>query len=200
MECVLWLLAWKSYPIYSTTVGKGKRFFLQRQEIATCCYETPWSSNFSNIVCLCYLLTLYVTLVCHIRERENEVAQSCLTLCDPMDGSLLGSSVHGIFQAKVLEWAAISFSRGSSWPRDQTQVYLHCRQTLYPLKNFPNIFFLPVSWLILSFLFQLFSFFFTQAFQGFSTFIEWSSFKVDRMKMKIVYFQIAYELSETYIH
>ena len=52
----------------------------------------------------------------------SEVAQSCPTLCDPMDCSLQCSSVHGIFQARVLEWVAISFSRGSSWPRDQTQV------------------------------------------------------------------------------
>ena len=53
---------------------------------------------------------------------KSEVAQSCLTLCDPMDCSLPGSSVHGIFQATVLEWIAISFSRGSSQPRDWTQV------------------------------------------------------------------------------
>ena len=46
----------------------------------------------------------------------SEVAQSCPALCDPMDHNLAGSSVHGIFQAKVLEWVAISFSRGSSWP------------------------------------------------------------------------------------
>ena len=46
------------------------------------------------------------------------VAQLCLTLCDPMDCSLPGSSVHGIFQVKILEWVAISFSRGSSQPRD----------------------------------------------------------------------------------
>ena len=46
----------------------------------------------------------------------------CPTLCDPMDCSLPGSSVHGIFQARILEWVAISFSRGSSQPRDQTQV------------------------------------------------------------------------------
>ena len=52
----------------------------------------------------------------------SEVAQSCLTLCDPMDCYLLGSSIHGIFQARVLEWVAISFSRGSSQPRDLTQV------------------------------------------------------------------------------
>ena len=49
-------------------------------------------------------------------------AQSCPTLCDPVDCSLPGSSVHGIFQARVLEWVAISFSRRSSQPRDRTQV------------------------------------------------------------------------------
>ena len=54
--------------------------------------------------------------------KESEVAQLCLTLCDPMDCSLPGSSVHGIFQAVVLEWIAISFSSGSSRPRDGTQV------------------------------------------------------------------------------
>ena len=45
-------------------------------------------------------------------ESESEVAQLCPTLCDPMDCSLSGSSVHGIFQARVLEWIAISFSNG----------------------------------------------------------------------------------------
>ena len=53
---------------------------------------------------------------------ESEVAQSCSTLCDPMDCSPTGSSVHGIFQAWILEWVAISFSRGSSRSRDRTQV------------------------------------------------------------------------------
>ena len=50
-------------------------------------------------------------------EWVSEVAQSCLTLCDPMGCSLPGSFIHGIFQARVLEWVAISFSRGSSQPR-----------------------------------------------------------------------------------
>ena len=49
-------------------------------------------------------------------------AQLCLTLCDPMDCSPPGSSVHGILQARILEWVAIPFSRESSSPRDQTQV------------------------------------------------------------------------------
>ena len=47
-------------------------------------------------------------------SEVSEVAQSCPTLCDPMDCSLPGFSIHGIFQARVLKWVAISFSRGSS--------------------------------------------------------------------------------------
>ena len=57
-----------------------------------------------------------------ILSCESEVTQSCPTLCDPMGCSLPGSSVHRIFQAIVLEWIAISFSRGSSQPRDRTWV------------------------------------------------------------------------------
>ena len=63
------------------------------------------------------------------------VAQLCLTLCDPVDRSPPGSSVHGILQARILEWVAIPFSRGSFRPRDQTQVLLHCRQILHHLSH-----------------------------------------------------------------
>ena len=49
-------------------------------------------------------------------------AQSSPTLCDPMDCSPLGSSVHGILQARILKWVAIPFSRGSSQPRDHTSI------------------------------------------------------------------------------
>ena len=68
---------------------------------------------------------------CHSNPKERQCQRminvkvkslSCLTLCDPMDCSLPGSSVHGILQAIVLEWIAISFSRGSSRPRDRTWV------------------------------------------------------------------------------
>ena len=52
----------------------------------------------------------------------SSVTQSCPTLCGPMDWSLPDSSVYGILQARILEWVAISFSRGSSRPRDRTQV------------------------------------------------------------------------------
>ena len=55
-------------------------------------------------------------------QSESEVTQSCPTLCDPMDCSLSGSSVHEIFQARVLDWIVISFSRGSSRPRNRTRV------------------------------------------------------------------------------
>ena len=57
-----------------------------------------------------------------VKESESEVAQSCPTLCDPMDCNLPGSSIHGIFQARTLEWVAISFSRRSSQPKDWTLV------------------------------------------------------------------------------
>ena len=55
-------------------------------------------------------------------EGEREVSQSCLTLCDPVDCSLPGFSIHGILQVTILEWVTISFSRGFSRSRDQTQV------------------------------------------------------------------------------
>ena len=60
-----------------------------------------------------FLISNYIT---------TYIAQSCPTLCDPMDCGPRGSSVHGIFQARVVEWVAISFSRESSWPRNWTQV------------------------------------------------------------------------------
>ena len=63
--------------------------------------------------------------ICSVQTKmpsESEVAQLCPTLCDPMDCSPPGSSVHGIFQVRLLEWGAISFSRGSSQSRDRTRV------------------------------------------------------------------------------
>ena len=71
----------------------------------------PLVSNFLHDICLDYNIV-----------KESEVTQSCPTLCDPMDCCLPGSSVHGIVQARILEWVAISFSKGSSQPRAQTWV------------------------------------------------------------------------------
>ena len=58
-----------------------------------------------------------------LKKVKVLVTQPCPTLCDPMNCSPPGSSVHGIFQATILEWVAISFSRGSSWPRDWIWVF-----------------------------------------------------------------------------
>ena len=80
-----------------------------------CIYPAVFSGYCVDMVTLA-VLNLLVPL------SESEVAQSCLTLCSPMDCSPPGSSVHGIFQARILEWVAISLSGGSSWPRDRTQV------------------------------------------------------------------------------
>ena len=65
----------------------------------------PWDSPGKNTGVGCHFL-----LQCMKVKSESEVAQSCLTLSDPMDRSLPGSSIHGIFQARVLEWGAIAFS------------------------------------------------------------------------------------------
>ena len=67
----------------------------------------PWDSPGKNTGVGCHFL-----LQCMKVKSESEVAQSCLTLSDPMDCSLPGSSVHGILQARVLEWGAIAFSIG----------------------------------------------------------------------------------------
>ena len=86
---------------------------------------------------ICSLLSAYRTRVQTMRDLECSfivcclVARSSLTLCDPRDYSLPGSSVHGISQARILEWVAISFSRESSWPRNWTQVSCIGRQILY---------------------------------------------------------------------
>ena len=61
-------------------------------------------------------------LLSDTKESDNEVVQLCQTLCNPVDCSPPVSSIHGIFQARILEWVAISFSRGSSPPRDRTWV------------------------------------------------------------------------------
>ena len=66
----------------------------------------PWYSPGKNTGVGCHFL-----LQCMKVKSESEVAQSCLTLSDPMDCSLPGSSIHGIFQARVLEWVAIVFSK-----------------------------------------------------------------------------------------
>ena len=69
------------------------------------------------------------------QQSENKVAQLCPTLCDPTNCRLPGSPVHGIFQARILKWVAISFSRRSSWPRDWTWVSYIVGRWLYCLSH-----------------------------------------------------------------
>ena len=66
--------------------------------------------------------------------------QSCLTVCDSMDYSPPGSSVHEILLARRLEWVAIFLSRESSWPRDRTHVYYTGRQIPYPEATWEALF------------------------------------------------------------
>jgi len=73
----------------------------------------PWDSPGKNIGVGCHFL-----LQCMKVKSESEVAQSCLTLSDPMDCSPPGSSIHGIFQARVLEWSAVA----KRWTRQKPQI------------------------------------------------------------------------------
>ena len=81
-------------------------------------YDNP---NLSDIKCMIKLLLLLYWLN-QLTLIIWELVAQCLTFCDSMDCSPAGSSVLGILQARILEWVAISFSRGYFQPRDQTQV------------------------------------------------------------------------------
>ena len=100
-----WLYSWKPCAqIKFVVLEKGEKKYWE---------TTGLSRLFPNI---------YIYGHLGKRLQWGEVAQSCPTLCDPMDCNLLGFSIHGILQARILEWIAISFSRGSSRPRDRTLV------------------------------------------------------------------------------
>ena len=104
----------------------------ERRIFPTNCAET------TECVCVCVCVCAWVCVCVCVCARARSVTQSCPNLCDPLDGSPPGSSVCGIFQARTLEWAAISSSRGSSPPRDGTHVSCVSsigRQILYPLSH-----------------------------------------------------------------
>ena len=91
----------------------------------------PWDSPGKNTGVGCRFL-----LQCIKVKSESEVVQSCLTLSDPMDCSLLGSSVHGIFQARVLEWGAIAFSKSKPMPQLITLKKLKLNASMKTYKTF----------------------------------------------------------------
>ena len=90
----------------------------------------PWDSPGQNTGVGCHFL-----LQCMKVKSESEVAQLCPTLCNPMDCSPPGSSVHGILQARILECVAISFSRESSLAQGLNLCLPHCRQNFCQLSH-----------------------------------------------------------------
>ena len=97
--------------------------------ICIICLEDKWICMYLWVcmlyVCICMLIfvCMYIHIFTYTFTAFLLFAQSCPTLCYPVDcSSLPGSSIHGIFQARILEWVAISFSRRSSLPRDWTEV------------------------------------------------------------------------------
>ena len=85
----------------------------------------PWDSPGKNTGVSCHFL-----LQCMKVKSESEVAQLCPTLSDPMDCSLPGSSVHGIFQARVLEWGAIAFSDLLMVTREKVKDYSSLKKNI----------------------------------------------------------------------
>ena len=82
---------------------------------------SSWSRDQARVSCVsCIACRFFPTEPLKVKVKSLSHVQ----LCDPMDYSLPGSSVHGILQARILEWVAISFSRGSSRPRDRSRVFL----------------------------------------------------------------------------
>ena len=107
----------------------------------------PWDSPGKNTGVGCHFL-----LQCMKVKSEREVAQSCPTLSDPMDYNLPGSSVHGIFQARVLEWDAIAFSASPSYFPSSCNKLINClslklEQVDY---NFSSAFISLVIWVSFS--------------------------------------------------
>ena len=110
----------------------------------------PWDSPGKNTGVGCHFL-----LQCLKVKSESEVAQSCPTLSDPMDCSLPGSSVHGSFQARVLEWGAITFSshtlkllKQDRWTHTHEEVLLYVEISFHTYLK-PTIPFFPLYSLII---------------------------------------------------
>ena len=86
-----------------------------------------------------YQVTIPACPPCEVKSVEELVAQSCPTLCNPMDCSPPDSSVHGILQARLLEWVAIPFFKESSQTRDRTRVFCIAGKILYHLSHHGGI-------------------------------------------------------------
>ena len=139
-NCSIFLINWPLYH-YVLTFSVSSFYFLAHSLCCLILIQLPLLSfgfHLHGIYSYTPLLWDSVnwseTLVWNIYVH----AQSCSSLCDAMDFSLAGFSVHGIIPAKVLKWVAISSSRGSSWSRDQTCVSCIGRNILYHLSHLGN--------------------------------------------------------------
>ena len=112
-----WILISLHYSRFFTTEPPGKPHLTCMVDIILL---AQYTKLFTNFIGTNWIVTLLPKLT--RKWKKVLVAQSCWTLCDPKDGSPPGSSVHGIVQARILEWITIPVSRGSSQPRDRTQV------------------------------------------------------------------------------
>ena len=109
------------FSVVSTTVLRGQ--WLLTPQMGRSLKDTGATINHNHTQINPYLVQ---------KERKAKLL-SCVQLCNPTDWSLPGSSVHGIFQLRVLEWVAITFSRGSSPTQGSNPDLLHCRHLLYRL-------------------------------------------------------------------
>ena len=75
-----------------------------------------------SICFMCFEALSFSTCIFRVVTAATKLLQSCVTLCNPMEYSPAGSYVHGILQARIMEWVAIFFSRGSSQPKDQAWI------------------------------------------------------------------------------
>ena len=145
------------FPFNKTKVQRSKLSLWSLSKLDINSKLVPMSSILFSIFCLCWFKTLaasggggrsgsdphtvrarrdwrkrhYCRLVCCFCS----VAKLCPTLCDPVNCSPPGSSVHGIFQARILKWVTIYFSRESSWPRNTNPCLLHWQKDSLPLNH-----------------------------------------------------------------
>ena len=127
-ECQYWQKQW---PVLNAT------YVLDVEQDDVCTLSKVSKLQFSENIT--FITTLQAYLEDHMRKTskksEVKVAQSCLTLCDPTDCSPPDSSVYGIFPARILEWVAIPFSKGSSQPRDWTWISCTADRFFYCLSH-----------------------------------------------------------------
>ena len=131
------LQSWQAQTNNAITFLQASQVDSQNLPNPACSHHSLTSHSFSlQLHCSTFYLSLPPSLFLMLFilcTRPCSVAQACPTFFDPMDCSPPGSSVHGILQARILECVAISYSRGSSRPRDQTRVSCIGRRLLYQL-------------------------------------------------------------------